>query len=43
MHDDVGTRHQPRNGVTVADVTAQLVDRSLEAGIVERYDVERRT
>jgi hypothetical protein len=41
VHDDVGTRRQPGDGIAVADVSAQFFDGSLEAGIVERDDVER--
>ncbi len=41
MDDDVGAVDEPAHGVGVANVAAELLDGTLELGVVERRHVER--
>ena len=41
MHHDVGIGDQPADVPAVTDVAAELLDGTLELGVVERGDVER--
>ena len=41
MHDDVGARDELAHALAVADVAAELLDRLLEGGVVERRHVDR--